>query len=400
MIAKVLLLCYYLNMKKSSPLIAIAPDSFKGALDAAGVANAIADGFRKVLPNARFRLIPMADGGEGTVDAWAAAKSAKRIFVTVKDPLGRPIEASFAYDCISKTAVLEMAAASGLPLLKHDERNPLVTSTFGTGELILAALDLGARHIILGIGGSATNDGGAGMASALGARLLDKRGRLLPPGGAALARLALIDLSNFDKRISKVKFEVACDVTNPLCGENGASAVYGPQKGASKADVKKLDAALQNYGKVVLESVPCKNGFSPLTPGAGAAGGLGFGLGAFCSAKLKRGVAIIAESVGLREQLKGCDLVITGEGRLDSQTVNGKTPAGVAAVAKRVGVRCIAISGCVGDGFEAVHKIGIDAVVPIAHGFFDPLNPSKGAHERIAKAAAETARLLCLTSKF
>ena len=383
-------------MKKLFPVIAIAPDSFKGALDAAGVAKAIADGIRRVFPKAGIVQIPMADGGEGTVDAWAAAKNAKRITVTVSDPLGRPVDATFAYDELSKTAVLEMAAASGLPLLRHDERNPLVTSTYGTGELIRAALDLGSRHIILGIGGSATNDGGAGMAAALGARLLDKHGRSLPLGGAALSRLASIDMTNFDSRIKKVKFEVACDVTNPLCGENGASAVYGPQKGASKADVKKLDAALENFGKVVLGTLSQKNDFSPLAPGAGAAGGLGFGLSAFCGARLKRGVEIIAKSVGLRDKIKGCNLVITGEGRLDSQTVNGKTPAGVAAAAKKEGVDCIAICGCVGDGYEAVHKIGIDAVVPISHGFFDPMNPSKGAHDRISKAAEETARLVFL----
>ncbi len=387
-------------MNKKTPVIAIAPDSFKGALDAMGVAKAMAEGFAKVWPKAGFRLVPMADGGEGTVDAWAAATATPRAAATVRDPLGRPVKAEFAFDPASRTAVIEMAAASGLPLLKPDERNPLATTTYGTGELILKALDLGARHIILGIGGSATNDGGAGMASALGAKFLDAKGRRLPPGGGALSRLASIDFGDFDPRIAKTKFEVACDVTNPLCGPNGASAVYGPQKGATKAAVKKLDAALARLADVASATFPqsAKRTKSDARemPGAGAAGGLGFGLCVFCGARLKRGVEIIAESVGLLEKIRGCDLVVTGEGRLDSQTVNGKTPAGVAAVAKKAGVKCIAICGCVGDGYQAVRKVGIDAVVPIAHGFFDPLDPARGARERIAAAAEETARLLAL----
>lgn len=382
-------------MKK--PVIAIAPDSFKGALSAGGVAKAIAAGLKESFPNAEYRLIPMADGGEGTVDAWAESTGAELVTATVSDPLGRPVDAVFAFASKNKTAVIEMAAASGLPLLKLNERNPLKTSTYGTGELILKALDLGARHIILGIGGSATNDGGTGMAAALGVKFLDERGRTLPLGGGALARLGSVDFSGIDKRIAKIKFEVACDVTNPLCGSKGASAVYGPQKGASPSDVKKLDGALRKLADVVAKAGLKADADAP---GAGAAGGLGFGLVAFCGAKLKRGVKIIAESVGLRKQLEGCDLVITGEGRLDSQTVNGKTPAGVAEVAKKVGVPCIAICGCVGEGFQAVHKIGIASVIPIAHGFFDPADPSIGAVERISACAAETGHLLALGNFF
>ena len=377
-------------------VIAIAPDSFKGALSAEGVARAIADGLAESFPKAEFRLIPMADGGEGTVDAWAACTEALRIKAIVKDPLGRPVKSEYAYEPVSGVAVIEMAAASGLPLLATSERNPLVTSTYGTGELVRDALDQGARHVILGIGGSATNDGGTGMAAALGVRFLDARGRELPQGGAALARLASIDMSGLDPRVAKTRFEAACDVTNPLCGALGASAIYGPQKGATKKDVKALDAALLHFAEVATTTKGISHRVDPEAPGAGAAGGLGFGLMAFCGAKLRSGVKIIAESVKLRERLKGCDLVITGEGRLDSQTVNGKTPAGVAKVARQVGVPCIAICGCVGEGYEAVHKIGISSVIPVAHGFFDPENPSIGARERIRACAVETGRLLAL----
>ncbi len=381
---------------KKAPVIAIAPDSFKGAISAIGAALAIGEGLLESFPTAKLRIIPMADGGEGTVDAWEASAGARRIKAIVQDPLGRPVKAEYAYNPVSCTAVIEMAAASGLPLLATDERNPLVTSTYGTGELVRDALNRGARHVILGIGGSATNDGGTGMAAALGVRFFDAKGRELPPGGAALARLASIDMSGLDSRVAKTRFEAACDVTNPLCGPFGASAIYGPQKGASKKDVKTLDAALHHFAEIAKATKGISRRAAPEAAGAGAAGGLGFGLMAFCGAKLRSGVKIIAESVKLRERLEGCDLVITGEGRLDAQTVNGKTPAGVAKVAKQAGVPCIAICGCVGEGYEAVHKIGISSVIPVAHGFFDPDNPSKGAHERIRACAVEVGRLLKL----
>lgn len=376
--------------------IAIAPDSFKGAISAQGAAEAMAKGFSQVLEDTEILLIPMADGGEGTVDAWAASVGASKVVADVHDPLMRPIKAEFAYDEASRTAVIEMAAASGLPLLKPDERDPMRTTTFGTGELMKAALDLGAREIILGIGGSATNDGGTGMASALGVRLLDAQGRALPHGASALARLAAIDTSPLDRLIAKTRIRAACDVTNPLLGPNGASAVYGPQKGAAKRDVAVLDKALAHLADIVSRTDDLPGTAAPDAPGAGAAGGLGFGLMAFCGAKLESGVKLIARSVRLADRLKGCDLVVTGEGRMDSQTANGKTPAGVASVAKRLGIPCVAICGCVGEGYEAVHAIGIDAVVPIAHGVFDPDNPSIGARERIRAAAVETARILAL----
>lgn len=374
--------------------VAIAPDSFKGSISARGAAEAIAEGFKSVIKGCDCRLIPMADGGEGTVDAWAGCTGARKVSAKVEDPLERPVRAVFAYDAASRTAVIEMAAASGLPLLREDERNPLITSTFGTGQLILKALDLGAREIILGIGGSATNDGGAGMAEALGVRFLDSKGRPLARGGAALSGLARIDISGIDARIARTRMLVACDVTNPLCGPSGASAVYGPQKGASKRDVRRLNAALGNLALVASRTEGLLGAALPDAPGAGAAGGLGFGLVAFCGARLKRGVEIIAQSVGLERRMRGCDLVVTGEGRMDSQTVNGKTPAGVAKAARSLGIPCIAICGCVGDGYEAVHGIGIDAVIPASYGPYDPEKPARGARERIRAAAAEAARLI------
>lgn len=372
--------------------VAFAPDSFKRAISAQGAAEAMAEGFRKVFSKADVVLLPMADGGEGTVDAWASSVGAEKIVADVHDPLMRPIKAEFAYDGKSRTAVIEMAAASGLPLLKPDERDPMRTTTYGTGELMKAALDLGAREIIMGIGGSATNDGGAGMAAALGARFLDMSGDELALGASSLLRLAHIDMSGFDRRIFKTRIRAACDVGNPLTGPNGAAAVYGPQKGATPRMVRQLDDALRSLAAIA-GSVGLPSKADPNAPGAGAAGGLGYGLVAFCGAKPQSGVRLIAKSVRLAERMKGCDLVVTGEGRMDSQTVNGKTPMGVAAVARRLGIPCIAICGCVGDGYEVVHKVGIDAVVPIAHGLFDPENPSLGARERIRAAAEETARL-------
>ncbi len=373
--------------------IAIAPDSFKGALSAGAAAAAIAAGLKCALPRARLRLIPMADGGEGTVDAWIEVTGARRLRARVTDPLGRPIKAAYGFDARRKLAVIEMAAASGLPLLAASERRPLQTSTAGTGLLIRHALDRGARHIMLGIGGSATNDGGAGAVSALGARFLDRAGRELPPGGGALRRLWRIDLAQIDPRLARSRIEVACDVVNPLHGRRGAATVYGPQKGATPAMVRHLDAGLAQLAKVVRRQLgqDCSS-----VPGAGAAGGLGFGLLVFCGARLRSGVEMVAESVRLAQRLRGCNLVITGEGRMDGQTVQGKTPVGVATVARSLGIPTIAICGCLGKGYAAVHEAGIAAVFPVAHGFFDPERPSLGAVARVRACAEEVGRLLAL----
>lgn len=375
--------------------IVVAPDSFKGSLDAAGVASAIAAGLREVMPDARIKLVPMADGGEGTVAAWSAATSSSLLAVEVRDPLGRAVSATYAWNARTHSAVMEMAAANGLTLLGAAERNPLAAATHGTGDLLRHALDSGARKVLVGIGGSATSDGGTGMATALGARFLDERGDELPPGGGALHRLDRIDLSGLDPRLAKTRIDVACDVTNPLCGPEGAAAVYGPQKGATPAMVRRLEAGLARLAAVCSAQYPDLSSLDA-RPGAGAAGGLGYGLMAFCGARLRRGVELVAEAVRLDSHLRGASLVITGEGRMDVQTVNGKTPMGVATAAKRLGIPVIAICGCLGPGYEAVHAIGIDAICPVAHGRYDPANPSDGAFARIRACAAETARLIAL----
>lgn len=384
-----------MTASNQAPLIAIAPDSFKGSLDASGVAKAIADGLGRALPLARFKLIPMADGGEGTVDAWLATSQSRLVSAEVQDPLGRKIIAHYGRNDDSRTAIIEMASASGLVLLDASERAPLAASTYGTGQLISHALDHGVRHIIIGIGGSATNDGGTGMARALGARFLDRHGRELEPGGGDLANLSKIDLSALDKRLEQTRIEVACDVTNPLYGPDGASAVYGPQKGATPEMVDRLDAALRRLADVTTEQWP-ELAEIPGRKGSGAAGGLGYGLQAFCGATLRRGVELVAEAISLRENLQGCQLVVTGEGKLDGQTLNGKTPAGVAAVATDLGIPTIAICGCLGPGYERVHEIGIQAVFPVAHGNYDPAAPQMGAHERIRDCAEQVGRLISI----
>jgi glycerate kinase len=287
-----------------------------------------------------------------------------------------------------------MAAASGLPLLAAHDRNPLVTSTHGTGELVRRALDRGARRVLLGIGGSATNDGGTGLARALGWRFLDRSGRDLPAGGDALRRLARIDGSGADSRVRTVVIDVACDVNNPLCGARGASAVYGPQKGATAAGVRRLDAGLARLADVVQEQLGLD---LAEVPGAGAAGGLGFGLMVFCGGRLRRGVECVAAAVALERRLRGCDLVITGEGRVDGQTVNGKTPVGVAAVAQRLGIPAIAICGCTGPGFEAVHTAGLAAVFA-AGGDAAGADFVSGAADRLSRCAGEVGRLWALAA--
>ncbi len=379
---------------KLNPLIAIAPDSFKGTLSAAEAAAAIAAGVRRAIPRARFRLIPMADGGEGTVDAVIAATRGKWRRCSAHDPLGRTMTTRYGLvGGRTPRAVIEMAAASGLPLLKPNERNPLVTGTEGTGDLLRDALNRGAKHIWMGIGGSATNDGGTGMARALGVRFLDKRGNDLPRGGGALATLDRIVLDGLDPRVKQVSIEVACDVTNPLYGANGASAIYGPQKGATPAMVRQLDAGLKQLAKVVKRQMGVDVSEAP---GSGAAGGLGFGLMAFCGARLRRGVEMVADAVELEAQCRGCDLVITGEGRMDGQTVNGKTPMGVARVAGRVGAPVIAICGCTGDGWQDVHKVGIAAIFSTTTCRLSEEEVASGAAERLTRSGEEVGRLLKL----
>jgi glycerate 2-kinase len=345
--------------------VIIAPDSFKESLSALEVANAIEKGFRDIFPEAEYVKIPMADGGEGTVQSLVDATGGRIVKTEVTGPLGDRVQAFFGMLGDGKTAVIEMAAASGLHLVPSEKRNPLVTTTRGTGELILAALDEGAEHIIIGIGGSATNDGGAGMIQALGGRLLNRHGQEIGPGGGSLSELADIDLSGLDQRLKCVKIEVACDVDNPLTGPKGASAVFGPQKGATPEMVVTLDKNLHHYADVI-ERVLGKQVKD--IPGAGAAGGLGAGLLAFLDAKLKRGVEIVLETVNFHERIQGASLVITGEGRIDGQTIFGKTPIGVAKAAKRYNIPVIAIAGSVSDDSDVVRSHGIDALYSIVPG--------------------------------
>ena len=342
--------------------IVIAPDSYKESLSALEVAQAIEAGFRQVFPAAEYVLVPVADGGEGTVDAMVAATAGRREVVAVSGPLGEPVEAFYGLTGDGDTAVIEMAAASGLALVPPDRRNPLVTTSRGTGELIRAALDAGARRFILGIGGSATNDGGAGMVQALGVRLLDLEGRELDGSGGDLARLERIDVSALDPRLAECRIEVACDVDNPLTGARGASAVFGPQKGATPEMVQALDANLARLARIVGRDLGVA---VDTVPGAGAAGGMGAAMLAFFGATLKPGIEIVTAAVDLDTQVRDADLVITGEGRIDFQTVHGKTPIGVARVAKRHGKPVIGIAGSLGAEVGVVHAHGIDAVFSV-----------------------------------
>ena len=342
--------------------IVIAPDSYKESLSALEVAQAVEAGFRQVFPDADYVLVPVADGGEGTVDAMVAATGGRKETVTVSGPLGEPVEAFYGLTGAGDTAVIEMAAASGLALVPPDRRNPLLTSSRGTGELIRAALDAGARRFILGIGGSATNDGGAGMVQALGARLLDLEGRELDGSGGDLARLERIDVSALDPRLAECRIEVACDVDNPLTGARGASAVFGPQKGASAEMVQALDANLARLARIVERDLGVA---VEAVPGAGAAGGMGAAMLAFFGATLKPGIEIVTAAVDLDTHVRDADLVITGEGRIDFQTVHGKTPIGVARVAKRHGKPVIGIAGSLGAEVGVVHAHGIDAVFSV-----------------------------------
>ncbi|AMX84978.1 glycerate kinase [Geobacillus subterraneus] len=365
--------------------VVIAPDSFKESLSALEVAEAVERGFRTVFPEAEYVKVPMADGGEGTVQSLVDATGGRIVEIEVTGPLGEPVVAFFGLLGDGKTAVIEMAAASGLHLVPRARRNPLVTTTRGTGELIRAALDAGATHLIIGLGGSATNDGGAGMVQALGGRLLDRDGRDIGPGGRALADLQAIDLSGLDPRLKSVRIDVACDVDNPLTGPKGASAIFGPQKGATPDMVAILDQNLAHYADVINRELGKQVGD---IPGAGAAGGLGAGLLAFFPAELKRGVDIVIETVQLAERVKGADLVITGEGRIDGQTVFGKTPIGVAKTAKRFGVPVIGIAGSLGDDSAAVLDHGIDALFTIVPGVV-PLEQALGQAQHYV---AQTAR--------
>ena len=376
--------------------VVIAPQSFKGSISALDAARAMEQGVKRVISDAETVLVPVADGGDGTLETLVEATGGDIRSAKVTGPIGEPVEAEWGALGDGESAMIEMARTSGLALLSLDERDPLRTTTYGLGEIIREALDAGFRSFIVGIGGSATNDGGAGMAQALGVRLLDESGNDLPPGGAALADLRKIDTSGLDARAAASQFSVACDVSNPLTGPEGASAVYGPQKGATPDLVEQLDDALGNFAEVVERDIGRSIND---VPGSGAAGGLGGGMMAFLDGSLRAGVDIVLDQVGLNEQLEGADLVITGEGQLDFQTVYHKAPIGVAWRAKERGIPVIAISGSLGQGFEDVHPEGIDAVASIVCAPMSLDEASTRAGELIADAVAETMRFMKVGSK-
>lgn len=373
--------------------IVVAPDSFKGSLSAGDVCRAVARGIRAVWPDADVHAVPMADGGEGTVQALVDATGGRLVEMTVTGPLGEPVRAAYGILGDGRTAVIEMAAASGLPLVPEEHRNPLITTTYGTGELIRGALDAGCRNVIIGIGGSATVDGGAGMAQALGAGLFDADGRQLPPGGGSLDRLADIDLSGLHPALRETTITIASDVNNPLCGPRGAARVFGPQKGATPEMVEILDRNLGHLARVILDRLGVD---VAEVPGAGAAGGLGAGLIAFTGARLRPGVELVIEATGLARRLEGADLVITGEGRIDGQTVHGKAPMGVARLASAMGIPVIAVVGSLGPGAEAVYGVGIDALLPIVPGPVSLQEAMAGAVELTAAATERGLRLMAL----
>lgn len=343
----------------------LAPDSFKESMTAWEACEAMERGLRTVFPDAQFVKVPMADGGEGTVQSLVDATGGRVVQCEVTGPLGNKVTAFYGILGDGRTAVIEMAAASGLALVPKHERNPLHTTTRGTGELILHALDQGVSSILMGLGGSATNDGGMGMAQALGYQFLREDGSELGYGGGALSELSRIDASRVDPRLQELQVVAACDVDNPLTGKRGASAIFGPQKGATPNMVELLDASLGHLADVIERDL---NMQVRDTAGAGAAGGLGAGVMAFLQATLKSGVDIVIEATGLADKLQGADVVLTGEGQMDSQTAYGKTPIGVAKTAKLSGVPVIALAGSLGTGVEAVHEHGIDMIFSIVPG--------------------------------
>jgi len=370
--------------------ILIAPDSFKGSSTSRMAAEAIGEGVHLVFPDAELQKIPVADGGEGTVEALVDSMNGQTISKIVKGPLGEEVDADYGI-LPGNIAVIEMASASGLPLVPENKRNPLLTSTYGTGQLILDALDKDCREIILGIGGSATNDGGTGMARALGFRFLDSHGKELPEGGGSLSNLTDIDDSGMDERILKTKILVACDVANPLTGSEGASYIYGAQKGASLSDIEFLDAALGNLAEIV-NGKYCRANEN--IPGAGAAGGLGYGLMEFCGGELKSGIEIVLDLIKFDSCLDGVDLVISGEGRIDGQSVYGKVPVGIAGRAKKKDIPVLVVVGGIGDEVDVVYNHGIDAVMSSVNKAMSLEEAMSSVYELLIDSSARAMRMI------
>ncbi|WP_332628560.1 glycerate kinase [Halalkalibacter flavus] len=376
--------------------IVIAPDSFKESLTALEAANAIEEGLKEVLPGSQFVKVPMADGGEGTVQSLVDATGGQIEHATVTGPLGDKVKGFYGLLGDGKTAVIEMAAASGLELVPRKKRDPMIATTFGTGELISIALDKGVERFIIGIGGSATNDGGAGMVQALGGKLVDQDGLDIPFGGAGLAKLERIDLSTFDIRLANVKVDVACDVDNPLIGPKGASAIYGPQKGATPEQIELLDANLAHYASVIKRDVGKD---IQDVPGAGAAGGLGAGLLAFLPAELKRGGDLVIEATKLEEAVRDADLVITGEGGVNHQTIHGKTPICVANTAKKYDVPVIALAGSLTNDYTNLYDHGIDALFSIVPGAVTLEEALETGYENMKNTARNLAAVIHVMKK-
>ncbi len=376
--------------------IVVAPDSFKGSLTAAEAARAMEAGIRRIYPDADVSLVPMADGGEGFVEAVLLAIGGRIETARVLNPLGKRIEARYGICEDDTTAVIEMAAASGLTLLSPEQRNPLITTSYGTGELICRALDAGCRKILLGIGGSATTDGGAGMAQALGVGFIGAGNKAIdePLAGGRLNEIERIEMSNLDMRIAQCEIVVACDVDNPLLGPRGAAHIYAPQKGATPAQVGLLEKNLSHFARLITRDVG--RDVSNI-PGAGAAGGLGAGLMAFCGATLRSGVELIMEIVQLEKRLQGADLVLTGEGRTDAQTISGKAPWGVAQAAKRVGIPVVLLTGEIGEGAEQLYQHGIDVMFPIVIGPMTQHEAMAQAGELLTAATERLFRILRMT---
>lgn len=369
--------------------IILAPNAFKGSMSAMQAALAMRQGVRAAFPRAEVVAVPVADGGDGLASVLIDALGGEAHVVTVRGPLGEPVQATLCLVPTMGLAAVEMATASGLALLAPQERDPTCTTTYGTGELIRAALDLGARRIAIGIGGSATNDGGIGMAAALGVRFLDAAGVTVAPVGGALGQIRRIDLGGLDPRLAGLRCEAICDVDNPLLGPRGAAQVYGPQKGGTPAQVEALDAGLAHLADLIQADLGLDVRH---LPGAGAAGGLGAGLRAFLGAELRRGVDLVLDLVGLDVALPGADLVITGEGQIDFQTTFGKAPAGVAERAKARGIPCVAIAGGIGERRSDLSSIGIDAVFSLCSGPMSLEQAIQGGPVLLAAATEQVVR--------
>ena len=373
----------------------LAPDSFKESMTAEQACAAMQRGIEKALPNAQFIHVPMADGGEGTVDALVSARHGRKVEIEVSHPLiEQKVKTYFGLIENDQTAVIEMALANGIHLIEPSQRNPLLTSTLGTGEMIKVALDFGVSKIIIGLGGSVTNDAGAGMAQALGAKFFDENDQVVQVGGGQLSHIKSIDFSKLDSRLKDTEIIIASDVNNPLCGENGASHVFAPQKGATPEMVATLDQNLKYFADLVAQKVGTD--FQNIA-GAGAAGGLGFGLMAFAGAKIRSGVEIVIEETGLAEKIAQADYVFTGEGGIDFQTKFGKTPFGVAQVAMRFNKPVIAFAGYVGEGIEELYDEGFTAILGIVDGACDLPAALKNGEKNLERTCENIARALGVT---